>query len=115
MADSPRYLRYRKYQQEYRKRNSQKRKEYTQEYHQGIRGELLSLLGNKCFNCGFSDKRALQIDHIMGGGTKEIGNIKGVVALVYLKKIKEGSKEYQVLCANYNWIKRHTNNEVRKV
>ena len=33
---------------------------------------------NKCLKCGFSDRRALQIDHINGGGIKErrIGNTR---------------------------------------
>jgi len=61
----------------------------------------------KCRCCGFSDIRALQIDHIHGGGRKEVKEI-GVYA-IYLKildmSIEEARKEYQVLCANCNRIK----------
>lgn len=78
------------------------------------RREILGLLGNKCVRCGFSDPRALQIDHVNGGGIGErrkFFNSSG--RLVYyqylqyiLEKIKAGSKDYQLLCANCNWIKR---------
>lgn len=115
MADKSRYLKYKDYQDKYRERNSLKRRSYTQRYNQRLRDELFELLGKECSNCGFSDKRALQIDHVMGGGGREIGCTKGIVALVYINKIKQGSRDYQILCANCNWIKRHTNNEVRKV
>src|SRR3990167_3657310 len=35
------------------------------------RSVVLDVLGNKCSRCGFSDKRALQIDHKNGGGALE--------------------------------------------
>lgn len=71
------------------------------------------MMGNKCKKCGYSDKRALQIDHKFGGGRKERKN-SGHSMKYYrkvLKKIKEGSKEYQLLCANCNVIKRVENFE----
>jgi hypothetical protein len=59
--------------------------------------------------------RALQIDHVNGGGTKErkIYNGQNRYAII-LKRLLENSKEYQILCANCNWIKRYNNNENRK-
>ena len=75
--------------------------------------DLYDFLGNKCFHCDFSDPRALQIDHVNGGGKKELvtaGN-RGAYYRRVLRLLKEGSKEYQLLCANCNWIKRHNNNE----
>src|SRR3990170_8952832 len=42
------------------------------------RKKLIELLGGKCIRCGFSDIRALQIDHITGHGSEELhkkGNI----------------------------------------
>jgi len=76
--------------------------------------EAYELLGNKCAHCGFDDARALQIDHVDGGGKKELTNIGN--RRVYYKRIialiKSGSKKkYQLLCANCNWIKRHVDNE----
>lgn len=81
-----------------------------------VRDRLFLILGNKCIRCGFSDKRALQFDHINGGGR----------ALRRAKKFKHGQQEInfyssrpdlarqtlQVLCANCNFIKVVENNEL---
>lgn len=78
-----------------------------------LRQDILALFNNKCIQCGFSDKRALQIDHVNGNGHKE--DRRGSK---YLKKVLDSvlnkENEYQVLCANCNWIKRVINNEVSK-
>jgi hypothetical protein len=80
-----------------------------------VRQAVLQRLGGKC-KCGFSDWRALQIDHINGGGNQAC---KGVDKLCYynaLLKLPEAELhlEYQILCANCNWIKRYENNEFSK-
>jgi hypothetical protein len=66
-------------------------------------------LGGKCVKCGFSDVRALQIDHVNGGGGKEIRSIG--VKKMYSLAIRDSEHKYQLLCANCNWIKRHENKE----
>lgn len=73
---------------------------------------IFDILGRKCSRCGFSDKRALQIDHKNGGGSKERKSIgqRQMYANI-LKCLENGSQEYQILCANCNWIKRHENKE----
>ena len=71
-----------------------------------LRLEIIDLLGAKCVRCGYSDIRALQVDHVRGNGTqhrRERAN--GVYADMY-DAVRDGSKEYQVLCANCNFIKR---------
>lgn len=84
--------------------------------------EIFDLLGNKCSNpnClvpnGCTDVRCLQIDHVHGGGRQEVIKImkKGCAITYYkmiLEKIKLGSKDYQLLCANCNWIKRFEGKE----
>ncbi len=84
--------------------------------HAEIRMKCLDLLGNKCVRCGFTDKRALNIDHVNGGGSKEAHSFKN--GYEYLKKILEAIKnrsdKYQLLCSNCNQIKKHENNEVAK-
>ena len=77
-----------------------------------LRKAILVLLGDKCVRCGFSDDRALQIDHIFGNGTRERKRYgsNNIYPLI-LKKIVNGSTDYQVLCANCNWIKRHEKEE----
>jgi hypothetical protein len=69
------------------------------------REKIIETLGAKCSRCGYDDKRALVIDHIEGGGTKERGEMGGGYYSKVLEKIKEGSKEYQILCCNCNHIK----------
>lgn len=88
-----------------------------------IKKEIVQLLGGKCSNpnCavigGMSDIRCLQIDHIHGGGKQQRRKYKGHQdrgSHYYrdiLVKIKGGSKEFQLLCANCNWIKRCENGE----
>lgn len=77
------------------------------------KSELLSLLGGKCCRCGFADARALQFDHINGGGCAEIrksGNRRHYYRKL-LREMAQGVYRVQVLCANCNWIKRHENTE----
>jgi hypothetical protein len=78
--------------------------------------KILDHFGNKCSKCGFPDSRALQIDHVSGDGIKQIRNSNGNNRTsrthyyrVVLREIDSG--KYQILCANCNWIKRHTNSE----
>ena len=80
---------------------------------QKLKNEIFDLLGNRCVCCGFSDVRALQIDHVKGNGNQEIKRFKNVYQYYknILDKLRSGSKDYQLLCANHNWIKRFENNE----
>ena len=89
-------------------------------YKNKLKEEIITLLGSKCanpFNLNhgdfINDKRLLQIDHVKGGGRKEIKRFKNhtLYLMFVLKQIKSGSKDYQLLCANCNWIKRIENNE----
>lgn len=83
-------------------------------YRDSMRKGILQMLGNKCKNCGNSNKIVLQIDHVNGGGGKERLIYGGNSTNYYkhiLKELKSGSKEYQLLCANCNIIKAQENNE----
>lgn len=73
---------------------------------------LFKYLGNRCINCGFSDWRALQIDHVNGGGNKERKVNMDKYYKIIRKSIESKEGKYQLLCANCNWIKRYENNEV---
>jgi len=99
------------YQKEYRKTHKKELNDYKSNYKRKIRNEILELLGNKCIRCGFSDIRILQIDHVKGCGKKEIQSFKTYTTYLryVLKKIQSGSKDYQLLCPNHNWLKRIEN------
>lgn len=82
-----------------------------------LRKKIFAILGSKCIACGFDDERALQIDHVNGGGLKARRKLKGkgygdACYRHVLKSIRSGNtREYQILCANCNWIKRHEKRE----
>jgi hypothetical protein len=97
-------------------KNYEKRKSRRRENHRERRLEIINFLGGVCVRCGFSDWRALQIDHVIGGGSKERKeNRKNSYAKTYYQMIIEDtSGKYQLLCANCNWIKRYENLEERK-
>jgi len=76
------------------------------------RERVYKLLSSKCNRCGFTDRRALQIDHVHGDGKSD--RKKYTSQSLYLKHILEvKGKGYQILCANCNWIKRHENKETQ--
>lgn len=82
-----------------------KRRQYK-----SVRISILNLLGGKCAQCGFSDIRALQIDHINGGGRRERKAFGTNMRRYYtsvLEKIKKGDKSYRCLCANCNCLARY--------
>lgn len=82
-------------------------------HHQKYRQMVLDLLGGKCIRCGFSDSRALQVDHINGGGRRErLFDKIDKPYKMYNMVLKDTNKEkYQLLCANCNVIKRIENGE----
>lgn len=73
------------------------------------RQEAFRILGDVCSRCGFTDVRALQIDHKDGGGTSD-RKIHGTVWVAY--DVPKHPELYQLLCANCNWIKRVENGEM---
>jgi hypothetical protein len=83
-----------------------------------VRISILNKLSDgdiKCKRCGFTDIRALQIDHINGGGNKDVKKYDNLYKYYkWLNSLSsiELKKEYQILCANCNWIKRWENGEM---
>jgi hypothetical protein len=76
-----------------------------------IKERVYTVYGNCCKHCGFSDRRALQLDHVLGGGTKERKEKRWSSSSVYADALKNPEK-YQLLCANCNAIKRYENQEI---
>lgn len=118
--------RIREYSKKYYDKNAEHLRQYSRDYmltnadvkaitkreaRKKKRLEAITKLGGKCVHCGYDvDSRALQIDHINGGGVKEMKEI-GTMGILN-EVLKEGSeKKYQLLCANCNWIKRWDNKE----
>jgi len=68
----------------------------------------------RCIHCGFSDIRALSIDHINGNGAEErrtrVRSSLGRNVYEWLKR-QNYPEGYQTLCMNCQWIKRSENKE----
>lgn len=63
-----------------------------------------------CISCGYTDLRALTIDHVNGGGRRHRMAINGANMYAWLRK--RGYPEgYQTLCANCQMIKRMEEHE----
>ena len=82
-------------------------------YKTRLRLSAIGALGGRCAKCGFTDIRALQIDHVDGGGN-QLRKTTSYVSMY--RDIIAGTCKYpvQLLCANCNWIKRDENNEMSR-
>lgn len=113
-----------KHREAYRKSFDKWRRLHPEEYRQmSLRGarryyfkskdSLYEILGRRCVRCGFSDIRALQLDHINGGGIMDTKVLGGACnSLKYYTLRPDLAKErLQILCANCNWIKRDEQKE----
>jgi len=93
-----------------RERYQNRKEEYVEISRQTywrLKHEAFILLGDKCVVCGLTDRRALQIDHIHGGGYKENQVLNPMTFLrKVIRDVKAGTSIYQLLCANHNAIKR---------
>ena len=92
--------------------------EYVRRNRWKIKVMVLSHYSNmkapSCVYCGFTDIRALSIDHIDGGGTRHKAILK-VGSSFYKWLIAHDYPEgYQTLCMNCQFIKRVANNELSK-
>lgn len=104
---------------EYRKKHYKKHNQEISDYGAKIRNntkeKLFNILGHKCIECGNTDKRVLQFDHINGNGHKwRMSLTSGFTKLNVLLKLPNLKDEIQVLCANCNWVKRYENKELRR-
>lgn len=100
-----------KYDREYREKFREKNRLRHARQWLNIRAKTFEALGGAvCVKCGFTDTRALQIDHINGGGMKHSRSFSSNKA--YHHFVRENLNMFQVLCANCNFIKRSENNEL---
>lgn len=81
-----------------------------EESHRRARAELLAHFGGECLECGYANSRALQVDHVDGGGAIDRIAI-GCHPRQILRAAQREPSRYQLLCANCNAIKRITHGE----
>ena len=105
------------YRSSLKRRNSGKARHCAQNYNQRLKSEVLTHYGGgelACVKCGFSDIKALSLDHISGNGAAERKKLGYRAQEVYLTLRKlNWPVGYQTLCMNCQWIKRSDNGEVR--
>lgn len=72
-------------------------------YRQATRERLFEMYGRTCAVCGFSDVRALTLDHIHGDGNEERRQVgeKGVYRLALQDYAPD---RYRILCMNCQFI-----------
>ena len=95
----------------YRDTHREKLREAGRARRRKAKQEVLDHYGSECAVCGFSDPRALQIDHIANNGADERRSLGGQQFsgwrfYVWLKK-SNWPDGYQTLCANCNNIKQY--------
>jgi hypothetical protein len=74
-----------------------------------LKMKVFDVYGAKCAWCGFSDIRALTLDHVNNDGAKD--RKENGERGVYLKSLKPENRHlYQTLCMNCQFIKRHLPN-----
>lgn len=99
----------------YWKRHKQEKKEYDKQYNEQMKNDVIRHYSHgtmKCAKCGFSDIRALQLDHIKGNGKKDRESHRGVGVTYYVwLRTQNYPESLQVLCANCNIIKAIENHE----
>ena len=99
------------YFQEYRRVNHTKRRAQISACQRKRRQAVLAKFGLVCASCGFSDTRALQIDHKNGGGSAERHSFKAIYTYYSYLLDEANPVDYQTLCANCNVIKQRERGE----
>jgi hypothetical protein len=124
-----RRLRQRQYYQDHKERSQQYTRDYYQLHKERIKADairtgkivrrrqrlaVLSHYSNgtlACVQCGFSNIRALCLDHVNGGGTEHRRTLRNG-GNVWLWLARHGFPPgYQILCANCNTIKAREEDE----
>jgi hypothetical protein len=99
------------YWRRWRRRKGPLARAASQNGHKKLRDAVVAYLGGQCVHCSFADARALQVDHVNGGGRAEYR--KTTYRAVW-RQLLAGKREgdFQLLCANCNWIKRVERGEI---
>lgn len=89
-----------------RQRVTPNRNDYARRYQARWRNRVLVFFGGQCTKCGINDSRVLQLDHVNGGGHQERIQFNRNSFNIGRNAMTRPN-DFQLLCANCNWIKRH--------
>ncbi len=89
----------------YRRENPGKHAIQSREAKRKLRRSIFSVYGTVCVICGFSDQRALTLDHILNNGAEERKTLgeRGVYRRALEPQYRH---EYRILCMNRQFIQR---------
>lgn len=95
---------------EYQKRIRKDRREYSKKRYNGLKIAVIQKLGGKCVYCGCDVLEALEINHVNGGGSKELSIGKKRISHMnlYLGILKRQRKDVELVCRVCNsvhWLK----------
>jgi len=80
-------------------------REQSRQAKQRLKDKVFATYGAICIACGFTDRRALTLDHVLNNGAEERKAI-GERGVYRRALAREHQHEYQVLCMNCQFIKR---------
>jgi len=94
----------------WRVKNPDKPRRYSREARMRMRAEFLAQYGHVCACCGESGEAFLTLEHKRGGGRSHRASVGGTTlqALRDLKRRGWPKDDYELLCMNCNWAKRHS-------
>lgn len=84
-------------------KNAEYQAAYYQRHKYRLKKEIIALGEFKCALCGYNDRRALEIDHVNGGGSEHHRRIGGIGYFKQVLKMLK-NKDARILCRNCNWI-----------
>jgi hypothetical protein len=89
----------------YREQQPEKHRAQSRAAKTRLRASLVATYGAECALCGFSDQRALTLDHILNNGAAERAELgeRGVYRRALLPDFRH---EYRILCMNCQFIAR---------
>jgi hypothetical protein len=90
----------------YRSENPEKYRKQSRDAKKRLKESVFDIYGRICKRCGFTDIRALTLDHIKNNGNKERKEI-GERGVYYRSLDSKFHSEYQTLCMNCQFIKRY--------
>jgi len=95
----------RDYMRKHRKENPEIHRKKSRDAKTRLRNKLYKMYGDTCTMCGFSDKRALTLDHIKNNGAEERKEM-GPRGPWYRAVGEYLPDDYRILCMNCQFIAR---------